>query len=836
MGYLMEIKESFGVEAFKTSKRIMNLYTRLAKLENRKIFLLRCRKDHILPKHITDGSKCIKGLLSDARGNILKRIGNFQLRLGLRTLNFEVEITFASIKSTLTSIDQSFLRLSELLPRHLIDRFSNNILKSFNKRTKYIKNKNIIKFNNLKSTVNIQSICSNNSKWVFNLSNLEIPSDIFQFLSLGSKFGLPITRSRIHKGELLADIESIIYNVPIEYKDILRARTSNILTNYFLHGERTPPINHILTHTYIDTIKYFKNHKDDPLMIMNADKGQTTVIILKSQYRERAFSLLNDVATYSLLNSDPTRTIQAKCNKMLKNLVDNEQISLDVYKQLVCYNGVSPKFYGLPKIHKVDCPLRPIVSFIGSPTYKLSSHIGKTLQIALCNKTNYNVVDTFDFVEVINNVLLPPGYVLVSLDVISLFTNIPLHLVIDSIVEDWELVADHTGISKDEFIKLLSFLFNCSTFIFDNKFYKQNFGTPMGSPCSPSLACIVLDRLLDHVIPTLPFNLPFLYKYVDDIITAIPSESSNIILEHFNSYHNSLQFTIELENNNSVPFLDTKVIRLDNQSIITDWYRKPTFSGRYINFYSSHPYNQKVNTLAALKNRILKISHPSFHMQNLNLLKQFFSNNGYPPWLINRILFNRAAEAPRAPNVVTDEVSKYIRFPYIPEVSHSIAALFKQFPIKLGYYNLFKNALFTKCKDKTPTEFKSGIVYSIPCAQCESIYIGQTKQYLVTRMKQHANDVKKLTTQSNKTALVEHCKVNNHNFNFDNVSILANAPLYQKRLFLEMFYIKLNNNAINFRSDMDSLSSIYSLLIYMSNNNIDNKNEMFSIRNNSMSP
>ena len=53
--------------------------------------------------------------------------------------------------------------------------------------------------------------------------------------------------------------------------------------------------------------------------------------------------------------------------------------------------GVSaPKFYGLPKIHKKDIPLRPTVSSIGSVTYKVAKELARILE-SLVGKTIYHV-------------------------------------------------------------------------------------------------------------------------------------------------------------------------------------------------------------------------------------------------------------------------------------------------------------------------------------------------------------------------------------------------------------------------------------------------------------
>lgn len=80
------------------------------------------------------------------------------------------------------------------------------------------------------------------------------------------------------------------------------------------------------------------------------------------------------------------------------------------------------------------------------------------------------------------------------------------------------------------------------------------------------------------------FEYKYDNKYVDDIITCIPHNQHQTILT-FNSKpkgFDRLQFTIEPEDNRSFSFLDTKVYRQSNGNIITDWFIKPTNSGRYI--------------------------------------------------------------------------------------------------------------------------------------------------------------------------------------------------------------------------------------------------------------
>ena len=89
----------------------------------------------------------------------------------------------------------------------------------------------------------------------------------------------------------------------------------------------------------------------------------------------------------------------------------------------------------------------------------------------------------------------------------------------------------------------------------------------------------------------------------------------------FNSYDKNLQFTIELPQNNSISFLDIKIIVNEKQHIITDWYQKQTFSGRYLNYFSQHPLCNKRAIIYSLINRVFKLSDKIFHRKNLSFIK-----------------------------------------------------------------------------------------------------------------------------------------------------------------------------------------------------------------------
>ena len=79
-------------------------------------------------------------------------------------------------------------------------------------------------------------------------------------------------------------------------------------------------------------------------------------------------------------------------------------------------------------------------------------------------------------------------YILISLDVVSLYTNIPVNLAIDNINQKWNEIEQYTDIPKNEFILASKLCLESTYFSYNNEFYKQNFGIAMGSPLSASIA------------------------------------------------------------------------------------------------------------------------------------------------------------------------------------------------------------------------------------------------------------------------------------------------------------------------------------------------------------
>ena len=192
-------------------------------------------------------------------------------------------------------------------------------------------------------------------------------------------------------------------------------------------------------------------------------------------------------------------------------------ISTDLYKS-ICPSGSQPgAIYGMAKIHKPNTPLRPVISMLNTSQYALAKYLDSIIKPCLPSK--YMLSSTADFLSRISGTELPTNYALVSFDVASLFTNVPLGEVIDLACA---YVYTHSTETKPpfeekHFRRLLRFA-TSGEFLYKDKLFQQIDGVAMGSPLGPTLANLFLGHLeqswLDGTVPSAPCTY---FRYIDDI-------------------------------------------------------------------------------------------------------------------------------------------------------------------------------------------------------------------------------------------------------------------------------------------------------------------------------
>ena len=180
-----------------------------------------------------------------------------------------------------------------------------------------------------------------------------------------------------------------------------------------------------------ETKLFLQNNSD--IFITHADKGNVTVILNRSDYDKRMLQLVNDNSAYKKINYNPLKLLKKGTRKLLENWRVKDFLEKNITKKNISLNNTNlPRIYGLPKIHKENFPLRPVVSLINTPTYNMSKTFANIFKDSLPSPKS-QVKNSFIFKEVITKIKIPSDHIMISLDVTSLFTNVPIDLVKNSI-------------------------------------------------------------------------------------------------------------------------------------------------------------------------------------------------------------------------------------------------------------------------------------------------------------------------------------------------------------------------------------------------------------------
>ena len=178
--------------------------------------------------------------------------------------------------------------------------------------------------------------------------------------------------------------------------------------------------------------------KNDNIFILKQDKGRGLVIMNRSDYIKKCDDFLS-TDNFQKLDSNPTKSFQSKVQRTLKSM--KSKFDKNVYKKLYPSSSQPGLFFGLAKIHKMqpndknvdNLPIRPVISNIGTATYQTSKYLAELLKPLA--KSQYTMDSTDNFLERIKNIRVDNGYDMVSFDVVSLFTNVPIEYTIDVILD-----------------------------------------------------------------------------------------------------------------------------------------------------------------------------------------------------------------------------------------------------------------------------------------------------------------------------------------------------------------------------------------------------------------
>ncbi|XP_077111244.1 uncharacterized protein LOC143767108 [Ranitomeya variabilis] len=420
-------------------------------------------------------------------------------------------------------------------------------------------------------------------------------------------------------------------------------------------------------------------HTNNSIIVKPADKGGAIVVMNRTQYIGEIYRQLADTNTYDIIPRDPVVAISRKIQNVIDTYLVKHTIDQKTATFLVNPHPITPVFYVLPKIHKSlrNPPGRPIVASTDSVLSPLSIFLERILT-PMVKTTQSFLLDTGHFLDIIKQLgTVPPHSTLVTLDVNSLYTAIQ-HT---KGIEATRLLLHQSTIPEDAIqfcLDLLTLVLYENYFLFEDTFYIQKCGTAMGSNVAPAYA----NAFMNHFETTHVFNNELYlqhalcyHRYIDDIflIWTGPPDTLTTFHSYLNSILPELQFTIYC-NTDSVPFLDTTVIKATNGDLSTDMYCKPTDCNSLLLYTSCHPRSLKNSLPRSQLNRVARIvSDPIKLNDRLDTMSSKFQARCYPSKLLTdekaRIL---SPLSPRPPRNTAERVPFVHRFhPLVPKV-HSI--------------------------------------------------------------------------------------------------------------------------------------------------------------------
>jgi hypothetical protein len=163
-----------------------------------------------------------------------------------------------------------------------------------------------------------------------------------------------------------------------------------------------------------------------------------------------------------------------------------------------------PHLYGLPKVHKPDVPFRPIVGSVYSPCCALADFLHKILSPPVGNTDSF-MKNSEHLVKLIKAINLQNENCLVSFDVFSLFTNIPVEEVLQVIrnrLNKDPTFPEHSSLQVEDVVELLDICLTTTYFQFDDKLYQQKEGMAMQNSLSPVVSSIFIEHFEEIALDT----------------------------------------------------------------------------------------------------------------------------------------------------------------------------------------------------------------------------------------------------------------------------------------------------------------------------------------------
>ena len=528
---------------------------------------------------------------------------------------------------------------------------------------------------------------------------------------------------------------------------------------------------------------------DDDIVVKPSDKSKGFVVMSKTSYVKKCHKLLESQDSYDKLEINADR-LDENTKAFLKD-TNPEKLPPALERAVTPQHSRIPQFYGLPKDHKTGLPVRPVVSCCDGPTSNLSLLMERILNQLLpfvpahLSSTTQCIQDLKHY-----RIKLQKEHILVSLDVVGLYSNIPIADAIDAatqLLSQHQASVDMLDLTVEDVHKTLVYILTNNVFEFGSQQYRQLKGIAMGNHLAPPLAIIFMASLEGKALATSDHQ-PCLYRrYIDDVIMLWSHGSEALVsfVKHFNQQHPFIRFTVATSNNatHSIDYLDLTINISPDCLLEWQLFIKPSHSGVHLSFLSAVPLcTKRAVATNQFRRASANASSSSGRKAGISKIKELLTANDYPKSEVQRAF--ESASTSNATAVSWKKKDQVVlKLPFINDVlSTKVSHRVHQFSpdVRLVFTSgqslkqrLVRSSYGTRIcprdehKEKgsgrrgrpmicraCDAGMKSGecivknVVYCMSCTECGELYVGETERPVRIRFAEHYRDARNKAPRS----------------------------------------------------------------------------------------
>lgn len=393
-------------------------------------------------------------------------------------------------------------------------------------------------------------------------------------------------------------------------------------------------------------LKFFqKIQKQKKIIFRQTDKSKVFHIDSRENYIRKSAAYMEKTNAYIEIPTSPLQEMIEKTDQFLRNLVTKKQLPQSMLDKLrpSVNDSELPHLYYNPKDHKVEEPLRPIVSGMKSPLAKISSLLDQYIRPIFEKHTPYSLPNSIVLLKYLRDFTTTTETNLYTLDITDLYTMIPQK---ESILAVCEFLGRYNyrkvrGLSINTIKALFLHILENSYFVLQlpgsqPKFYKQIRGGAMGSACTQVLADIYVRKWETTLVEQQQRDGQLYFRFRDDIFltSGLPKEQIEKSLSDLNQKDPNIKIT--WESGKTIDYLDVRT-SIETPNFRTTVFRKLAAQPYVLPFTSAHPIHIFKNIPYAAALRATRIcSHAEDLRDELDKIRIIFLLNKYPPQFIDR--------------------------------------------------------------------------------------------------------------------------------------------------------------------------------------------------------